>query len=60
MRSRDELLAASGYGKNAAKFDELLRILDGELRLVTPTDPEGMPERGGGGGAGGGRRRGTE
>jgi len=46
MRSRDELLAASGYGKNAAKFDELLRILDGELRLVTPTDPEGTPEQG--------------
>ncbi len=46
MRSRDELLAVSGYGKNTAKFDELLRILDGELRLVTPTDPEGMPEQG--------------
>lgn len=46
MRSRDELLAASGYGKNTAKFDELLRVLDGELRLVTPTDPEGMPEQG--------------
>jgi len=46
MRSRDELLGASGYGKNSAKFDELLRILDGELRLVTPTDPEGMPEQG--------------
>ena len=42
MRSRDELLEASGYGKHSARFDELLRILDGELRLVTPTDPEGL------------------
>src|SRR5439155_14629845 len=25
-------------------FDELLRILDGELRLLTPTDPEGKQE----------------
>ena len=23
-------------------FDELLRILDGELRLITPTDPQGI------------------
>ena len=22
-------------------FDDLIRILDGEIRLITPTDPEG-------------------
>jgi hypothetical protein len=41
MRSREELLAASGYAGRPREFDELLRILDAELRLVTPTDPEG-------------------
>ena len=25
-------------------FDDLIRILDGELRLITPTDPEGKSE----------------
>src|SRR5262249_42083701 len=42
MRSQQELLAASGYGSRPREFDELLRILDGELRLITPTDPEGV------------------
>ena len=41
MRSRKELLEASGYGNRPKDFDELLRILDGEIRLITPTDPEG-------------------
>jgi serine/threonine protein kinase len=41
MRSHAELLAASGYGSRPKDFDDLLRILDGELRLITPTDPEG-------------------
>jgi serine/threonine protein kinase/formylglycine-generating enzyme required for sulfatase activity len=41
MRSRQELLDASGYGSRPAEFAELLRILDTELRLVTPTDAEG-------------------
>src|SRR5262249_30877068 len=37
MRSRQELLEASGYqDRRGAHFDELLRILDGELRLITP------------------------
>jgi eukaryotic-like serine/threonine-protein kinase len=40
MRSRQELLAASGYASRPRDFDELLRILDAELRLITPTDPE--------------------
>jgi serine/threonine protein kinase/formylglycine-generating enzyme required for sulfatase activity/tetratricopeptide (TPR) repeat protein len=41
MRSRRELLEASGYTKRPTDFDDLLRILDPELRLITPTDPEG-------------------
>jgi serine/threonine protein kinase/formylglycine-generating enzyme required for sulfatase activity len=41
MRRREELLAASGFGNRPGEFDDLLRILDGELRLLTPTDPEG-------------------
>jgi serine/threonine protein kinase/formylglycine-generating enzyme required for sulfatase activity len=39
MRSRRELLAASGYAARPRDFEELLRILDAELRLITPTDP---------------------
>lgn len=41
MRSQQELLEASGYSNRPADFADLLRILDGELRLITPTDPEG-------------------
>jgi len=47
MRSRQELLEASGYCERPREFDELLRILDGEIRLITPTDPEGRDEGGG-------------
>jgi formylglycine-generating enzyme required for sulfatase activity len=42
MRSRAELLKASGYRSRPKEFDDLLRILDGELRLLTPTDPVGQ------------------
>jgi formylglycine-generating enzyme required for sulfatase activity len=42
MRSHAELLAASGYAQRPKEFDELLRILDGEVRLLTPTDLEGQ------------------
>ena len=41
MRSRNELLAISGYEERPAQFDALLRVLDAELRLITPTDAEG-------------------
>src|SRR5208337_4772726 len=41
MRSYAELLEASGYGSRPKDFDDLLRILDNEIRLITPTDPEG-------------------
>jgi formylglycine-generating enzyme required for sulfatase activity/tRNA A-37 threonylcarbamoyl transferase component Bud32 len=55
MRSQDELRATSGYAQRPRDFEKLLRILDGDLRLVTPTDPEGrepltpqppLPQRG--------------
>jgi serine/threonine protein kinase/formylglycine-generating enzyme required for sulfatase activity len=41
MRSYRELLEVSGYAEQPEACDELLHILDSELRLVTPTDPEG-------------------
>jgi len=41
MRSRRELLEASGYANHPRDFDNLIHILDPELRLITPTDPEG-------------------
>jgi len=41
MRSYVELLEASGYGNRPKDFDDLVRILDREIRLITPTDPEG-------------------
>jgi eukaryotic-like serine/threonine-protein kinase len=40
MRSQSELLEVSGYKYRPSDFNDLLRILDGELRLITPTDPE--------------------
>jgi formylglycine-generating enzyme required for sulfatase activity len=39
MRPRSELLAASGHTRRPDDFADLLRILDTELRLVTPCDP---------------------
>jgi formylglycine-generating enzyme required for sulfatase activity len=47
MRSHEALLQASGYLRRPSDFQTLLRILDIELRLVTPTDPEGKDEGGG-------------
>jgi len=46
MRSRHELLEASGYANRPEDFDHLTRILDSELRLITPTDPEGSSSDG--------------
>ncbi|MHB1423503.1 MAG: protein kinase domain-containing protein [Gemmataceae bacterium] len=42
MRSQQELLQASGYANRPKDFEDLIRILDGEIRLITPTDPEGI------------------
>jgi eukaryotic-like serine/threonine-protein kinase len=50
MRSRQELLEASGYANRPTDFDDLIHILDPELLLITPTDPEGserMKDEGG-------------
>jgi eukaryotic-like serine/threonine-protein kinase len=46
MRSRHELLEVSGYAGRSRDFDGLIHILDQELRLITPTDPEGKDEGG--------------
>jgi formylglycine-generating enzyme required for sulfatase activity len=42
MRSYQELLEGSGYARQPRNFEDLLRILDTELRLITPTDPEAV------------------
>ncbi len=42
MLSRDELLKVSNYTRRPSDFDDLLDILDREVRLITPTDPEGL------------------
>ena len=44
MRSYAELLEASGYASRPKDFDDLIRILDSEIRLITPTDPEGKED----------------
>ncbi len=43
-RSYDELLAASGYAAGSREFEELIRILDSEVRLLTPTESAGAEE----------------
>ena len=42
MRSRQELRDASGYANRPRDFDDLIHVLDPELRLITPTDPDGF------------------
>lgn len=42
MKSHQTLLEASGYAARPREFDDLLGILDEELRLITPTEPEGI------------------
>jgi len=46
MRSHQELQDAAAYSSRPREFADLLHILDTELRLVTPTDPEGAFEDG--------------
>jgi serine/threonine protein kinase len=41
MQSEQNLRDVSGSVDRPREFAELLHILDGELRLITPTDPEG-------------------
>lgn len=38
MQSRQELLDISGYDEDPGKFETLMRILDNDLRLITPTE----------------------
>src|SRR5262249_38297239 len=49
-RSQQELLEASSSPHRPKDFEELLRVLDSETRLITPTDPEGKEGHGGLGG----------
>src|SRR5271166_5664408 len=46
MRSYDQLLVVSGYGSRPNEFDELLRILNSELRLISPIEREGSESDG--------------
>ena len=41
-RSRRELIEAAAYARRPKDFDELIRILDSEVRLLTPVDPEAL------------------
>ena len=41
MRSEGELQVAATYADRPREFADLIHILDNELRLITPTDPEG-------------------
>ena len=38
MRADNELLAVSGYKNQPKHFESLIRILDSDLRLITPTE----------------------
>ena len=40
MKSYEDLVVASGYDGRASDIESLLNILDGELRLITPTEPD--------------------
>lgn len=42
MRSDHELMQKSGYARRVRDFAELTRVLERDLRLITPTDPEGV------------------
>ncbi len=42
IRSYGELLAASGYAGRQSEFESILDVLDQELRLITPVDPENL------------------
>jgi serine/threonine protein kinase/formylglycine-generating enzyme required for sulfatase activity len=44
MRPAAELRETSGYARRPGDFDDLIRILDQELRLISPTDPEGCSD----------------
>jgi len=52
MKSQAELLEASGYGHRQRDFDDLIRILDSEIRLaLSPSGVSSPAEQGRGKGA---------
>lgn len=42
MRSYDELRQVSGYAGQPGRFQELMSLLDSEVRLLTPVDPQSL------------------
>ena len=44
MRSEKELREVAAYSDRPRDFTDLIHILDNEVRLITPTDPEGSSE----------------
>ena len=40
MKSQQQLREASGYAQRPKDFDALLNILDSQVRLITPTEPD--------------------
>jgi serine/threonine protein kinase/formylglycine-generating enzyme required for sulfatase activity len=42
MQSEQDLQEVAAYRERPRDFEDLIHILDGELRLITPTDPEGF------------------
>jgi serine/threonine protein kinase/formylglycine-generating enzyme required for sulfatase activity len=55
LRPRRGLLEASGYASRPQDFEELLHILDRELRLVSPSAPEAVDSESGRGPSGEGQ-----
>jgi serine/threonine protein kinase/formylglycine-generating enzyme required for sulfatase activity len=45
MRSYATLLEASGHGRRPQDFDDVIRLLDSEIRLITPAEAEGESSR---------------
>ena len=45
MRSIEELRDVSGYADKPGEFSDLVRILDNDLRLITPVDLESSLEK---------------
>ena len=46
MRPEVELQQISGYTAGSRDFADLIHLLDGELRLITPSEPEGKDDGG--------------
>lgn len=45
MKSQNDLMVATRYQNDPKGFEGLLAILDQKLRLITPADPDGKPDR---------------